>query len=317
MGKIHVIIVCNMTHHFPTIACVCLISFAGAAMAQDAQQLKLKNDLETVYNTWRQSMIRHSFEEWQKTTSAYRQMKVRNLAVSEKRPFPASLFQSQMSPASLMSLKYVGAVVKGPTATATYFGKIDWNIGGNPTENALVIHFTHERGAWKFDQAHFFNLANLPAVKERLRAGDASILHEQDGFQPSGAIPPIDKACPLPRYIAKVFVDCPGRRVDATVNDISSHTFENISRADVVSGGVRDGLNTISIRVRPVEGSKDKGPMFVGVYIMPETEGNIPGKPFTFTLAEDKQDGLDQSFTFNVTPDVIRLMNPGEQEKQP
>lgn len=317
MRKIHVIITVSMTHHFQTIACVCLIAFPGLASAQDAGQQKLKSDLETVYNTWRQSMIRHSFEEWQKTTSAYRQMKVRNLAVSEKRPFPASLFQTQMSPASLMSLRYVGAVVKGPTAAATYFGKIDWNIGGNPTDNALVLHFTHEQGSWKFDQAHFFNLANLPDVKERLREGDASILREQDGFQPSGSIPPIDKPCPAPRYIAKVFVDCPGRHVDVTVNNISSHEFDNISRADVVSGGVRDGINTISLKVKPIAGSKDKGPMYAGVFIMPETEGNVPGKPFTFTIPEDKQDGLDQSFTFNVTPDVIRQMNPRERAKQP
>lgn len=315
MGKIHVIIIPSMTHHFFTTAFVCLAALFSTVSAQTIQEQRLKSDLETVYNTWRQSMLRENYEGWLQTTSAYRKMKVRNLAVSEKRPFPASLFAHQMSPPSLMPLRYVGAVVKGPTAAATYFGKVDMDIGGNPSENALVLLFNYERGAWKYDQARFFNLGNLPDVKERLRNGDAKILQEQDGFQPTGVIPPVPPACPAPKYIAKVFIDCPGRKVDITVNNISTHNFENTRMAEVISGGVRDGMNSILITSTPIADSKDKGPMLVEVFIMPETEGNIPGKAFTFTLPEENQGNFQEVHSFSVTPDVILKMRPTAPKK--
>lgn len=96
-----------------------------------------------------------------------------------------------MAPPALAPLMYVGSVVNGPTAAATYYGKVDLGLGQEPTDsNALVLLFTHENGKWKYDQARFFNLTRLPAVKERLKRGDASVLMEQDGFQPLGKFPP-------------------------------------------------------------------------------------------------------------------------------
>lgn len=96
-----------------------------------------------------------------------------------------------MAPPALSPLMYVGSVVDGPTAAATYYGKVDLGLGEEPTDaNALVLLFTNERGKWKYDQARFFNLSRLPAVRDRLKRGDATVLMEQDGFQPLGKIPP-------------------------------------------------------------------------------------------------------------------------------
>lgn len=304
-----------MTHHFFITAFVLLAAIFPAASSQTVQEERLKKDLETVYNTWRQSMLRENYEGWQQTTSAYRKMKVRNLAVSEKKPFPASLFAQRMSPASLMPLKYIGTIVKGPTAAATYFGKVDWGIGGSPTENALVLLFTYEKGSWKYDQARFFNLGNLPSVKDRLRNRDAKVLAEQDGFQPLGYIPPVPAPCPAPRYIAKVFTDCPGRKVDVVINNVSSHSFENTRMAEVVSGGLKDGPNSISLNISPVTNAKEKGPMILEIFIMPETQGNIPGRAFRMTLNED-QLSLQQTQTFSVTPDIIRTMIPTKENAE-
>ena len=55
----------------------------------------------------------------------------------------------------------------------------------------------------------FFNLTRLPAVKERLKRGDASVLMEQDGFQPLGKIPAVPPVCPPPKYIAKILGGLP------------------------------------------------------------------------------------------------------------
>ena len=105
-----------------------------------------------------------------------------------------------MAPPALAPLMYVGSVVNGPTAAATYYGKVDLGLGQEPTDsNALVLLFTHENGKWKYDQARFFNLTRLPAVKERLKRGDASVLMEQDGFQPLGKIPAVPPAAQIHR----------------------------------------------------------------------------------------------------------------------
>lgn len=284
----------------------------GVVLAPD--QAKMKDALETCYNTWRQSMLRSSYEGWASQTSASRQMKVRNLAVSERRKFPESLFKHQMEPPALMNLRYVGTLLgaQGRTAAATYFGKVDFAVGKVATENAIVLLFVNENGVWKYDQARFFNLAKLPVVREKLSKGDRSILLEQDGFQPLLGIPMVPPACPAPKYIAKVFVDCPGRIVDVVVNNISAHQFENTKQAEVISGGLRDGANSISYRTRliePVKEGEKSPPMAIGVFIMPETQGNVPGKAYHFGVVwgEPLTNKVD---VFNVTAEMIREMNP-------
>lgn len=196
---------------FLALAC-CAAAFMNSALAAPRPgDSQLRDDLDVAYNTWRLHMLRGNYDGWRATTSAYRQVKVRNLAVSEKRPFPASLFRQPMAPPALSPLMYVGSVVDGPTAAATYYGKVDLGLGEEPTDaNALVLLFTNERGKWKYDQARFFNLSRLPAVRDRLKRGDATVLMEQDGFQPLGKIPPVPPLCPPAKYIAKILVDCPG-----------------------------------------------------------------------------------------------------------
>lgn len=193
-----------------SLACCAAALLSPASAAPRPGDTKLRDDLDVAYNTWRLHLLRGNYDGWRATTSAYRQVKVRNLAVSEKRPFPASLFRQPMAPPALAPLMYVGSVVNGPTAAATYYGKVDLGLGQEPTDsNALVLLFTHENGKWKYDQARFFNLTRLPAVKERLKRGDASVLMEQDGFQPLGKIPAVPPVCPPPKYIAKFWWTVP------------------------------------------------------------------------------------------------------------
>ena len=150
-----------------TMACCAAALLAPASAAPRPGDAKLRDDLDVAYNTWRLHLLRGNYDGWRATTSAYRQVKVRNLAVSEKRPFPASLFRQPMAPPALAPLMYVGSVVDGPTAAATYYGKVDLGLGQEPTDsNALVLLFTHENGKWKYDQARFFK------VRTRLENAD-------------------------------------------------------------------------------------------------------------------------------------------------
>lgn len=79
-----------------TMACCAAALLAPASAAPRPGDAKLRDDLDVAYNTWRLHLLRGNYDGWRATTSAYRQVKVRNLAVSEKRPFPASLFRQPM-----------------------------------------------------------------------------------------------------------------------------------------------------------------------------------------------------------------------------
>lgn len=123
------------------------------------------------YNTWRLHLLRGNYDGWRATTSAYRQVKVRNLAVSEKRPFPASLFRQPMAPPALAPLMYVGSVVNGPTAAATYYGKVDLGLGQEPTDsNALVLLFTHETANGNMTRRAFSTSPACPPSKNASNA---------------------------------------------------------------------------------------------------------------------------------------------------
>ena len=111
-----------------SLACCAAALLSPASAAPRPGDAKLRDDLDVAYNTWRLHLLRGNYDGWRATTSAYRQVKVRNLAVSEKRPFPASLFRQPMAPPALAPLMYVGSVVNGPTAAATYYGKVDLGL---------------------------------------------------------------------------------------------------------------------------------------------------------------------------------------------
>lgn len=294
---------------FLALAC-CAAAFMNSALAAPRPgDSQLRDDLDVAYNTWRLHMLRGNYDGWRATTSAYRQVKVRNLAVSEKRPFPASLFRQPMAPPALSPLMYVGSVVDGPTAAATYYGKVDLGLGEEPTDaNALVLLFTNERGKWKYDQARFFNLSRLPAVRDRLKRGDATVLMEQDGFQPLGKIPPVPPLCPPAKYIAKILVDCPGRTVKANINNISHHEFDNTRQAEVISGGLRDGGNSITLNFADSP-SGEKGAVLVEVYIMPEIPGHLPARAFSY-FVPPKELPRNGPSLINVTPELLNTMAP-------
>ena len=149
-------------------------SLAVISTAQDA----LRPALEANYNAWRQAIVNKDFGTWDRVTASNRKVEVRNLIYSEKRPFPASIFAIPAVPPALGGLKFLEATQSGPTAKASYFGKVDFEVDGTPTDNLLVLSFIREGNTWLYDRADFVNLGGLPAVRRELETGDLSYLEE-------------------------------------------------------------------------------------------------------------------------------------------
>ena len=268
---------------------------------------------ERVYNTWRLGMIRGNEGAWRGATTTSRQMKVRNLIVSQRGDFPRDFFKHDpVEPPMLENFKYVGALAacQGRTMALTYVGRVQ--LGKEKSkEAAFVILMVDEGGKWKYDQSRFFMLDKLPAVRKRLVSGDVSVLREQDGFYPYAQIPKTPAACPKPQLIGKLFVDAPGREIEIKINGVSEHEFADERRADVIGGGLRRGTNTISYRIKDIPGQAS--PSFaIGLFVMPETKGNEPIVVFEH-IVDAKDAATGGNFTFHVTNDMILAMNPSKR----
>lgn len=247
----------------------------------------LKPSLEKSYNLWRGSIIKKDARAWQQITAPHRQAEVRNRIVSQKLPFPAAVFTLPTPPPALTGLKFLEAKQNGRTAKSAYFGKIDFGVGGSPTDNLLVLSFVQGAGGWLYDKADFVNLLALPDVRKELAAGDLSYLKGVPEAQPSGVVPPTPIVANPATTIAKVYVFSPGREVEVQINKISRHRFANAKEADIVIGGARTGINEVQYSIKKLEGGTGNEALTIRVYLLSQVQGVKPIKVFEYQLQEN------------------------------
>jgi len=298
-----------------TILCVTILSFSITSRSQaqaipaaevrvDAQ---LKAQLEAVYMQWRTAMIKKNYNLWAQYTATHKQITVRNRILSEKRSFPSSIFELPAAPPSVSNLKAVRVESKGATASAVYFGKVDFGVGGAPTENVFQLQFVFERGGWRYSNADFFNLNLLKKEREQLKAGNMAFV-AQAGFAASGKAPVKPIAIKGAQYIAKVYVYCPGREVRLKVNKISDHRYQNNKVSEVVIGGARNGVNEISFAISDLDGEIDKAAMSIRVYLMSTVKGVKPVKVYEYQLKEGEKPKSYGTDHFVVGPKEVKLL---------
>jgi len=276
------------------LALTLVLSSVGAA------QETLRADLEKTYGIWRKALIAKDAATWQQITAEHRRVEVRNRIVSEKRGFPATVFELPAPPPPLNGLAFLDAKQNGPTAKAAYFGKVDFGVGGDPTDNLLVLSFVKGARGWQYDKADFVNLTALPDVRKELSEGDLSYLKGVPEAQPSGTVPPVPIAVNPATTIAKVYVFSPGREVQVQVNKISRHRFANAKEAEVVLGGARPGPNEVQFSVKKLEGGTGMEAMTIRVYLMSEVEGGQPVKAFEYQVQEKEPFKPYSTETFNL-----------------
>lgn len=252
--------------------------------AAASAQHELRPELEGSYNAWREAIIRKDASTWGRVTAEHRRIEVKNRILSEKRGFPAAVFDLPAPPPPLNGLTFLEAKQNGATAKASYFGKIDFGVGGDPTENLIVLSFIRGGGGWLYDRADFVNLAALPEVRKELAAGDLRYLKETPEAQPSGIVPPTPIEVRPAKYIAKVYVFCPGREVRVQVNKVSHHRFANAKEAEIVIGGAVDGPNEVQFATKKLEGGTGQEAMTIRVYLMSQIEGVNPIKVYEYQI---------------------------------
>src|SRR5690606_11134635 len=112
-------------------------ALSSGAFANESPATDLGKHLTAIYSAWRNAMVRGDVSAWQRLTAPHRQMEVRNRLLSEKRPFPASVFKLPAPPPTLDGLKLIHVSQRGATAKAAWFGKVDFGFGGEPSQNVI------------------------------------------------------------------------------------------------------------------------------------------------------------------------------------
>jgi len=87
------------------------------------------------------------------------------------------------------------------------------------------------------------------------------------------------------KYIAKVYVFCPGREVQVQINKISHHRFANAKEAEIVIGGALDGSNEVQFTTKKLPGGTGKEVMTIRVYLLSEVQGVQPFKAYEYQVA--------------------------------
>ena len=252
-------------------------------------------------------MIRKDSKTWQRLTSTTRQTNVRNRIWSERRKFPQAVFSSPAAPPDISRLRAMRVRVQGNTAKAVYFGKVDFGVGGTPTDNVFVISYVKEGASWKYHEGEFVKLDGIPEVRKQLQGGDLKFFDAAD-FHPNGVVPPAPFAIRGPvKYIAKAYVFCPGREVNLTANKISPHLFQNTKRADVIIGGAKDGANEVQYSIKNIPGGDPKSPITIRVYLMSEV-GNQPTKIAEYQVDDGGKPKASGTLRFAVNPEIARKL---------
>jgi hypothetical protein len=278
-----------------------ILIFPSISMADEA----LRTNLEKTYSTWRESLIKKDFRIWQQVTAEHRQVEVKNRIISEKLPFPASVFNLPAPPPQLSGLTFLTASQKNATAKAAYFGKIDFGVGGEPTDNLLVLSFIQSGNSYLYDKADFVNLTALPEVRKELAASDLTYLKGVPEAQPSGTVPATPAAVQPATTLAKVYVFCPGREVEVLVNKVSRHKIINGKEAETVIGGARGGLNEVQYAIRKLDEGTGKEALTIRVYLLSEVAGVKPIKAFEYQIDEKGVPVAHGSANFDLNKELL------------
>lgn len=262
-----------------------LVALLSAVASAKEGKALLQDQLRDSYETWRMAVVKKDARAWDRSTAQHRKLSIKNRILSERRAFPQAVFELPGAPPSLKNLKPLRAHQSGRTATAVYFGEVDFGVGGKPTENVLLLHFVLENTGWKYDTADFISLQELPDVRRKIRAGDSSFADQKD-CRPTGVVPALPIAVGPARYIAKVYVFCPGREVRMKVNRISDHRFQDTKASEVVIGGGVKGLNHVQFATKSLEGSTGKEALSIRVYLMSTVPGVKPLKMYEYQVLE-------------------------------
>lgn len=248
------------------------------------EKVSQRPEMDRVYAAWRAAMVSRDVSAWDKVTATSRKVATRNLIISQKHPFPESLFTIPIRPPSVLQLRLLDEQVVGNRAQLFYFGKVDMGVGNERVipDNLLILRFIREKEKWLFDSTQFVNLQGSENERAKLAAGDLSPLSEGD-FELPEEDPVVPKLVAIPDYVGHLQVTLRGFRVRLQVNGIDCGTVENANVTNLVIGGFHKGGNDLRVDVErlPLE-DESKRFFTINAFVMTGKSDNPRARIFHY-----------------------------------
>lgn len=229
----------------------------------------LRPDLEQTYASWRKAMAEGDARTWQNVTATSRQVELRNRVISEKQPWPGTFFQGILPGPDIKSLRALQIFVKGPTASAVYFGKADFGVSDSSaiTDNFIVLRYLQEAGVWKFDNLRVVKFGTDPELVQQVLQGDFTFLQGPE-FQPSGVMPAVAKVVAPPDYLGELWITAVGCSIDVEINGQHRTRLEGGSGKELIIGGLKEGANTVTVKIKeePDDNTGGNPQLEIGIY---------------------------------------------------
>lgn len=251
---------------FSTLAC---LNCAASLPAQSGDEIRPA--LELAYARWRSAVEARDARDWASAITMHRQIITRNMVISQGLAFPKSVFDTMLAPAETRGLRLLEAQAVGDTAHLLYFGRV--NMGDAPDvipENLLMLKFFRENGAWKFDSSKLIQLSSQPERRAKLLAGESPDFLELPEFTPPGKPPEAPPLAPAPDHITGCTLQSLGYETTLIVNGQEHFVNDSIIRI-FITGGLRNGGNSIQMKVRKLDVPKEVRPVLaVDMFTKPE-----------------------------------------------
>jgi hypothetical protein len=175
-----------------------LISFCTLGMALSAaSQPNLEADFKAAHEKFRQAVIAKDDEQLKAALSASAYMSMKNEGIDSDMDFPKDFYDALPgklhSRMQLSKLKTLRALEKNNTGVLIMFAaksiRFDpFGGGGDPEAMLLVLNFTKEGNAWKYETLSMESLEDDDEAK--IKKNDLSKLDDAK-FKPSGVVPPV------------------------------------------------------------------------------------------------------------------------------
>lgn len=286
---------------------VCLLSlFSTVSSRGNEDDQPLQPVLERAYNRWRGAMINQDARAWAGSITKYRQVLTRNMIVSQRKAFPASVFQVPLDPPAIDGLRLLEAQAVGPTAHLLYFGKV--NVGGDPSEipdSVLMLKFFKEEGGWKFDSSKLLKLQDQPELRDQLKKGGKPDFLDYPDFTPPGKVPPVPELCNPPENVGGCTLQTFGYETKMTLNGFAYPVMADQVEKLLVTGGLNNGVNNLVLHVKPTEIPKGEQRLLqVDLFIAPTKPGQPGLRVFHY---ENKAGDLSGTIKLPVVIDAETL----------
>ena len=234
-------------------------------------------------------MNQGNLDVWQQTTATFRKVGIRNMIVSQKKKWPESLFETQVSPPKVDAMKKAKLMINGPTAQLVYFGKP--NFGENEEvevpEGLLFLMFVKEKEQWKFGTSRFMSLNNTEEITAAAQSGDFSFL-DTPQFRPPSKAPTIPKISPIPELVGYIEIISIGYETSVKVEERSTHMVIDNVHKGLILGGLKNGVNQLFVEAREIRGRPNKGKSKPHLEINVYKKSNLKKNPLKLLYSTGK-----------------------------